>query len=44
MTFDPNIKVSKDQQFITMEYKALDKPITQDNYLDMILPSYNTIS
>lgn len=44
MTFDPNKKISKDQQFITTEYKALDKPITQNNYLDMILPSYNTIS
>lgn len=44
ITFDPNANLTKDQQFITTEERTLDKPITQDNYLDMILPSYNTIS
>jgi hypothetical protein len=44
MTFDPNKKITKDEQFITTEAITLSKPITQDNYLDMILPSYNSIS
>lgn len=44
MTFDPNKKLTSNEQYITTEEKTLDRPITQDNYLDMILPSYNTIS
>ena len=44
ITFDPNKKLTNNEQYITTESTALDKPITQDNYLDMILPSYNTIS
>jgi len=46
MTFDPNIKPDKDNLiwFIKIESKALNKPITQDNYLDMILPSNDTIA
>lgn len=44
MTFDPNKKLTDNEQYIVIEPKTLDRPITQDNYLDMILPSYNTIS
>ncbi len=44
MTFNPNKILQDGEQYITTEPIALDKPITQDNYLDMILPSYNTIS
>ena len=46
MTFDPNRKVDKDKLFwfITTEYKTLSEPITQDNYTDMFLPSYDTIA
>lgn len=44
MTFDPNKKLTNNELWITTEQRALEKPITQNNYIDMILPSYNTIS
>ncbi|MCF7834992.1 hypothetical protein K9M48_02960 [Candidatus Gracilibacteria bacterium] len=42
MIFNPNKK--NGEAFFSIQEKPLDKGITQDNYLDMILPSYNNIS
>ena len=44
LTFDPNKKLQDNQQYITIKEIPLKQEITQENYLDMILPSYNTIS
>lgn len=44
LTFDPNKKLQTNQQYITIKEIPLQQEITQENYLDMILPSYNTIS
>ncbi len=44
LSFDPNKKLQTNQQYITIKQIPLQQEITQENYLDMILPSYNTIS
>jgi hypothetical protein len=44
LTFDPNKKLETNQQYITIKEIPLQQEITQENYLDIILPNQSTIS